>query len=49
MNTTIEKKRPNSMTDQEIIQGLIAWNNLVTKEFLFDTCRPPLCEKLLET
>ena len=28
------------MTDQDIIQGLIAWDNRVTKEFFFDKCRP---------
>ena len=28
------------MTDQEIIQGLIARDNPVTKEFFFDKCRP---------
>ena len=28
------------MTDQEIIQGLIARDNQVTKEFFFDKCRP---------
>lgn len=28
------------MTDQEIIQGLIARDNRVTKEFFFDKCRP---------
>ena len=27
------------MTDQEIIQGLIARDNRVTKEFFFDKCR----------
>ena len=28
------------MTDQEIIQGLIARDNLVTDEFFFNKCRP---------
>lgn len=28
------------MTDQEIIQGLIARDNRVTREFFFDKCRP---------
>ena len=28
------------MTDQEIIQGLIARNNRVTEEFFFGSCRP---------
>ena len=28
------------MTDQEIIQGLIARDNRVTEEFFFDRCRP---------
>ena len=28
------------MTDQEIIQGLIARDNRVTEEFFFDKCRP---------
>lgn len=28
------------MTDKEIIQGLIARDNRVTKEFFFDKCRP---------
>ena len=32
------------MTDQEIIQGLIARNNRVTKEFFFDKCRPLFCK-----
>ena len=31
------------MTDQEIIQGLIARDNRVTKEFFFDRCRPLFC------
>ena len=31
------------MTDQEIIQGLIARDNLVTEEFFFDKCRPLFC------
>lgn len=31
------------MTDKEIIQGLIARNNTVTKEFFFNKCRPLLC------
>jgi RNA polymerase sigma factor (sigma-70 family) len=31
------------MTDQEIIQGLIARDNRVTKEFFFDKCRPLFC------
>ena len=31
------------MTDQEIIQGLIARDNKVTKEFFFDKCRPLFC------
>lgn len=31
------------MTDQEIIQGLIARDNLVTKEFFFVKCRPLFC------
>ena len=28
------------MTDQEIVKGLIARDNRVTKEFFFDKCRP---------
>ena len=31
------------MTDQEIIQGLIARDNRVTTEFFFDKCRPLFC------
>lgn len=31
------------MTDKEIIQGLIARDNRVTKEFFFDKCRPLFC------
>ena len=31
------------MTDQEIIQGLIARDNRVTEEFFFDRCRPLFC------
>lgn len=31
------------MTDREIIQGLIARDNRVTKEFFFDKCRPLFC------
>ena len=31
------------MTDQEIIQGLIARDNRVTKEFFFGKCRPLFC------
>lgn len=31
------------MTDQEIIQGLIARDNQVTKDFFFDKCRPLFC------
>ena len=31
------------MTDQEIIEGLIARDNRVTKEFFFDKCRPLFC------
>ena len=31
------------MTDQDIIQGLIARDNRVTKEFFFDKCRPLFC------
>ena len=31
------------MTDQEIIQGLIARDNWVTKEFFFGRCRPLFC------
>ena len=31
------------MTDQEIIQGLIARDNRVTKEFFFEKCRPLFC------
>ena len=31
------------MNDQEIIQGLIARDNRVTKEFFFDKCRPLFC------
>ena len=31
------------MTDQEIIQGLIARDNRVTKEFFFIKCRPLFC------
>ena len=31
------------MTDQEIIQGLIARDNRVTEEFFFDKCRPLFC------
>ena len=31
------------MTDQEIIQGLIARDNRVTKEFFFVKCRPLFC------
>lgn len=31
------------MTDQEIIQRLIARDNRVTKEFFFDKCRPLFC------
>lgn len=35
-----ENDRERRMTDQEIIQGLIARDNRVTKEFFFDKCRP---------
>lgn len=31
------------MTDKEIIQGLIAHDTRVTKEFFFDKCRPLFC------
>lgn len=31
------------MTDQEIIQGLIARNNRVTEDFFFVKCRPLFC------
>ena len=31
------------MTDKEIIQGLIARDNRVTKEFFFVKCRPLFC------
>lgn len=31
------------MTDKEIIEGLIARDNRVTKEFFFDKCRPLFC------
>ena len=31
------------MTDQEIIQGLIARDNLVTRDFFFVKCRPLFC------
>ena len=31
------------MTDQEIIQGLIARDNRVTEEFFFKKCRPLFC------
>ena len=31
------------MTDQEIIQGLIARDNRVTKNFFFEKCRPLFC------
>ena len=31
------------MTDQEIIQGLIARDNRVTEKFFFDKCRPLFC------
>lgn len=31
------------MTDKEIIAGLIARDNRVTKEFFFDKCRPLFC------
>ena len=31
------------MTDKEIIQGLIARDNRVTREFFFDKCRPLFC------
>jgi len=31
------------MTDLEIIQGLIARDNRVTKEFFFEKCRPLFC------
>ena len=31
------------MTDQEIIQGLIARDNRVTEEFFFQKCRPLFC------
>lgn len=31
------------MTDREIIEGLIARDNRVTKEFFFDRCRPLFC------
>ena len=31
------------MTDQEIIQGLIARDNRVTKDFFFVNCRPLFC------
>lgn len=31
------------MTDQEIIEGLIARDNRVTKKFFFDKCRPLFC------
>ncbi len=32
------------MTDQEIIQGLIARDNRVTKDFFFVKCRPLFCK-----
>ena len=32
------------MTDQEIIQGLIARDNRVTEEFFFEKCRPLFCK-----
>lgn len=32
------------MTDQEIIQGLIARDNRVTDEFFFHKCRPLFCK-----
>ena len=35
-----ENDRERLMTDQEIIQGLIARDNRVTREFFFDKCRP---------
>jgi len=31
------------MTDKDIIEGLIARDNRVTKEFFFDKCRPLFC------
>lgn len=31
------------MTDKEIVEGLIARDNRVTKEFFFDKCRPLFC------
>ena len=31
------------MTDREIIEGLIARDNRVTREFFFDKCRPLFC------
>lgn len=31
------------MTDKEIIEGLIARDNRVTKKFFFDKCRPLFC------
>lgn len=36
-------KKEIKMTDQEIIRGLIARDNRVTKEFFFDKCRPLFC------
>ena len=35
-----ENDRERLMTDQEIIQGLIARDNRVTEDFFFDKCRP---------
>lgn len=36
------------MTDIEIIQGLIARDNRVTKEFFFEKCRPLFCSIMKE-
>ena len=33
-----------NMTDQEIVQGLIARDNRVTEEFFFVKCRPLFCK-----
>ena len=37
------REKRTKMTDKEIIAGLIARDNRVTKEFFFDKCRPLFC------
>ena len=39
----MDNENDRKMTDKEIIQGLIARDNRVTKEFFFVKCRPLFC------